>query len=131
MKNFDFHQKVLKCSNQFCYHNCSYLLWEKIVLVTEQNFWDHWNNLFKQWKFRTIFGNIKLYLCNFFCTVSWPFLFWGPWPWGWNTSSDFKFIFCKVGPPWFFALHLQTIWWRKLTNFERTKLKSLAVYKAD
>ena len=53
----------------FCYQNCSDLLWEKIVLVIEknfwnsrlkaenlQNFWDHWNNLFKQWKVRRIFG---------------------------------------------------------------------------
>jgi hypothetical protein len=55
----------------FCYQNCSDLLWEKkIVLVIKknfwnlrlkaenlQNFWDHLNNLFKQWKVRTIFGN--------------------------------------------------------------------------
>ena len=54
----------------FCYQNCSDLLWEKIVLVIEKNFWnlrlkaenlqkiwDHKNNLFKQWKVRTIFGN--------------------------------------------------------------------------
>ena len=58
----------------FCYQNCSDLLWEKIVLVIEenfwnsrlkaenlQNFWDHWNNLFKQWKVRTIFGNRMLF----------------------------------------------------------------------
>ena len=50
----------------FCYQNCSDLLWEKIVLVIEKNFrnsrlraenlkffWDHLNNLFKQWKVRT------------------------------------------------------------------------------
>ena len=65
----------------FCYQNCSDLLWEKIVLVIEknfwnsrlkaenfQNFWDHLNNLFKQWKVRTIFGNIMLILtcsCRF------------------------------------------------------------------
>ena len=24
----------------FCYQNCSYLLWEKIVLVIEKNFWN-------------------------------------------------------------------------------------------
>ena len=54
----------------FCYQNCSDLLWEKIVPVIEktfwnsrlkaenlQNFWDHLNNLFKQWKVRTISGN--------------------------------------------------------------------------
>ena len=58
----------------FCYQNCSDLLWEKIVLVIEknfwnsrlkaenfQNFWDHLNNLFKQWKVRTIFGNRMLF----------------------------------------------------------------------
>ena len=58
----------------FCYQNCSDLLWEKIVLVIEKNFWNsrlnaknlqkiwnHWNNLFKQWKVRTIFGNRMLF----------------------------------------------------------------------
>ena len=58
----------------FCYQNCSDLLWEKIVLVIEkkfwnsrlkaenlQKFWDHLNNLFKQWKVRTIFGNRMLF----------------------------------------------------------------------
>ena len=58
----------------FCYQNCSDLLWEIIVLVNEknfwnlrlkaenfQNFWDHLNNLFKQWKVRTIFGNRMLF----------------------------------------------------------------------
>ena len=47
---------------------------KKIVLVMEknfwnsrleaenlQNFWDHLNNLFKQWKVRTIFGNRMLF----------------------------------------------------------------------
>ena len=56
----------------FCYQNCSDPLWKKIVLVTEINFWnlrlkaenlqnfcDLLNNLFKQWKVRTIFGNRK------------------------------------------------------------------------
>ena len=56
----------------FCYQNCSDLLWEKIVLVVEKNFWnsrlkaesfqkncDHWNNLFKQWEI--IFGNRILF----------------------------------------------------------------------
>ena len=46
------------------------VLWEKIVLVIEknfwnsrlkaenfQNFWDHWNNLFKQWKVRSILND--------------------------------------------------------------------------
>ena len=54
----------------FCYQNCSDLLWEKIVLVIQKNFWNsrlkaedskfvwnHLNNLFKQWKVRTIFGD--------------------------------------------------------------------------
>ena len=58
----------------FYYQNCSDLLWDKIVLVIEKNFWnsrlkaenfqkfwDHWNNLFKQWKVRTIFGNRILF----------------------------------------------------------------------
>ena len=47
---------------------------KKIVLEIEKNFWnsrpsasnvqkfwDHWNNLFKQWKVRTIFGNRMLW----------------------------------------------------------------------
>ena len=33
-----------------------------------QNFWDHLNNLFKQWKVRTIFGNRMLF--NLFLEVS-------------------------------------------------------------
>ena len=54
----------------FCYQNCSDLLWEKNVLVIEKNLWnsrlkaenlkkiwDHQNNLFEQWKVRTILGN--------------------------------------------------------------------------
>ena len=58
----------------FCYQNCSDLLWEKIVLVIEKNFWnsrlkaenlqifwDHLNNLFKQWKVRTSSGNRMLF----------------------------------------------------------------------
>ena len=58
----------------FCYQNCSDLLWEKIVLVIEKYFWnsrlkaenlqnfsDHWNNLFKQWKDRAISGNRMLF----------------------------------------------------------------------
>ena len=58
----------------FCYQNCSDLLWEKIVLVVEKNFWslrlkaenlqkfsDHWNNFIKQWKVRIIFGNKMLF----------------------------------------------------------------------
>ena len=36
----------------FCYQNYSDLLWEKIVLVIKNFFWDHLNNLFKQWKVR-------------------------------------------------------------------------------
>ena len=58
----------------FCYQNGSDLLWEKIVKLVKknfwnsrlqaenlQNFWDHQNNLFKQWKVRTIFGNRMLF----------------------------------------------------------------------
>jgi hypothetical protein len=58
----------------FFYLNCSDLLWEKNVLVIEKNFWnsrlkaenlqnvsDHLNNLFKQWKVRTTFGNRMLF----------------------------------------------------------------------
>ena len=58
----------------FCCQNCSDLLWETIVLVIEKNFWnsrlkaenlqkfwDHWNNLFKEWKVRRIFGNRMLF----------------------------------------------------------------------
>ena len=64
-----------------CYQNCSNLLWEKNVLVIEKNFWnsrlkaknfqnlwDHSNNLFKQWKVRTIFGNRIFF--NLFLEVS-------------------------------------------------------------
>ena len=56
------------------YQNCSDLLWEKIVLVIEknfwnsrlkaenlQNFWDHLNNLFKLWNVKTIFDNRMLF----------------------------------------------------------------------
>ena len=55
--------------NGILFQRCSDLLWEKIVLVIEknfwnlrlkaknlQNFWDHLNNLFKLWKVRTISG---------------------------------------------------------------------------
>ena len=58
----------------FCYQNYSDLLWEKIALVIEKNFWnsrlkgknlqvfwDHMNNLFKQWKVRTISGDRILF----------------------------------------------------------------------
>ena len=56
----------------FCYQNCSDLLWDKIVLVIEKNFWnlrlkaknlqkDHQNNLFEQWKDRTFFVNRMLF----------------------------------------------------------------------
>ena len=66
----------------FCYLNCSDLLWEKIVLVIEktfwnsrlkaenlENFWDHLNNLSKQWKVRTISGSRMLFF-NMFLEVS-------------------------------------------------------------
>ena len=46
----------------FCFQNCSDLQWDKIVLVIEKTFGNsrlkaenHWSNLFKQWKVRTIF----------------------------------------------------------------------------
>ena len=46
----------------FCYQNWSDLLWEKIVLYSDwKKNWDHLNNLFKQWKVRTIFGNRILF----------------------------------------------------------------------
>jgi hypothetical protein len=54
----------------FCCQNCSDLLWKKFVLANEKNFWnsrlkaekfwDHYNNLFKSCKVRTIFGNRTL-----------------------------------------------------------------------
>ena len=63
----------------FCFKNWSDLLWQKIVLVIEinfrnsmlkaenlQNFWNYLNNLCKQWKVRTFFGNRM-----FFLTSSW------------------------------------------------------------
>ena len=66
----DFGQTSWAPERVFCYQNCSDLLWEKIVLVVEknfwnsrlkaenlQNFWDQYNNLFKQWKVGTIFCN--------------------------------------------------------------------------
>ena len=34
----------------FCFQNFSDLLWEKIVLVIEKNFWDYKNNSFEQFK---------------------------------------------------------------------------------
>ena len=58
----------------FCYQIFSDLLWVKIVLVNfwslrlkAQHFWDHWNNLIKQWKVGTIFGN-RMFL-NLFLEV--------------------------------------------------------------
>ena len=57
----------------FCYQNCSYLMWEKIVLVIEKNFWnlrlkaknlqkiwDHNNNLFEQFLVTECFFNLFL-----------------------------------------------------------------------
>ena len=69
--------KTFRCTKGshgiFC-QNCSDLLREKIILVIEknfwyfmlkaenlQNFWDHEDNLFKQWKVRTNFGNKMLF----------------------------------------------------------------------
>ena len=67
---FSWIPRILIIEMVFCYQSCSDLLWEKNVLVIEKKvwnsrlkadnlkkFWDHWNNLFKQWKIRTIFGN--------------------------------------------------------------------------
>ena len=58
----------------FCYQNCYDQLWGKNILVIKKNFWnsrlkaknfqicwDHLNNLFKQWKVRTRFGNRMLF----------------------------------------------------------------------
>ena len=56
----------------FCYQNCSYLLWEKNVLVIlkfEAESWEFAKNLrsvdqfiqTEQWKVRTIFGNVMLF----------------------------------------------------------------------
>ena len=60
----------------FCYQNCSDLLWEKKCFSFSdpekllkfkakaekfQKILNHYNNLFKQWKFRTIFGNRMLF----------------------------------------------------------------------
>ena len=58
----------------FCYQNCYDLLWEKIILLIEKNFWNSrlkavnlqkfWDrkiDLFKQWKVRTIFGYRMLF----------------------------------------------------------------------
>ena len=76
-----FYNYIVSWEVVFCYHNCSDLLWEKIVLVIEkdfwnsrlnaenlQNFWDHLNNLFKQCKVRTISGSRMLF--NLFLEVS-------------------------------------------------------------
>ena len=65
-------QSLHKKTMVFCYQNYSDLLWENIVLVIKivfwdsrlkaqnlQKFWDHKNNLCKQWKFRAIFGNVQ------------------------------------------------------------------------
>ena len=50
----------------FWYQNSSDLLWEKkwnsrLKAENLQKFWDHLNNLFKQWKVRTISGNRMLF----------------------------------------------------------------------
>ena len=50
-----------KVRNGILLPKCYDLLWEKIVRVMEKNFWDHWNNFFKQWKVRTIFGKRILF----------------------------------------------------------------------
>ena len=69
LKCFEWRKKIV-----FYYQNCSDQLWEKIVLVIEKNFWnsrlkaenlqkfwDHLNDLFKQWKVRTIFADRMLF----------------------------------------------------------------------
>ena len=68
----------------FCYQTYSDLCtvrkncsseWEKLLklrLKAEnlQKIWDHYNNLFKQWKFSTIFGNRMLFLaCSWIRTI--------------------------------------------------------------
>ena len=65
----------------FCFQNCSDLLLEKNVLLIKkifwnlklkaenmQNFWDHKNNLFEQWKVKNNFWNRILF--NLFLEVS-------------------------------------------------------------
>ena len=71
--NIFFCEMTKSQSMVFCYQNCSDLLWEKIVLVIEKNFRNSrlsqelakflrsLNNLFKQWKARTIFVNRMLF----------------------------------------------------------------------
>ena len=67
------------CSNLlwelvFYFQNCSDLLWKnlhqwsrktfanlKLKAENLQKFWNHLNNLFKQWKFKTISGNRMLF----------------------------------------------------------------------
>ena len=46
----------------FCYQNCSDLLWDKIVLVIEKNFWNfakakHLQNFWDHYFHRTIYSN--------------------------------------------------------------------------
>ena len=60
----------------FCYQNCSDLLWEKIVLVIEKNFW---NWIFKIFEItRTIYSNSQRseqsLVTECFLTCSWRFL---------------------------------------------------------
>ena len=58
----------------FCFQNCFYPLWEKVILVIEKNFWksrlkaenfqnvwDHLNDRFKQWKVTTISDNRMIF----------------------------------------------------------------------
>ena len=83
--------KCIALGMVFCYQNCSYLLWDKIVLVIEKNFWnsrlktenlqkfwDHKINSFEPWEVRTIFET------ECFLTCSWRFL-------RSNTSDQLKF----------------------------------------
>ena len=61
----------------FCYQNCSVLLWEKNCSSDREKllkfeaegwefakFWDQLNNLFKQWKVRTISCNRMFFYCS-------------------------------------------------------------------
>ena len=67
----------------FCYQNCSYLLWEKIVLVIKKNFWssrlkaenlqNFWNHYLEQF-IQTVKGQNNFWWPNVFLTCSLRFL---------------------------------------------------------
>ena len=52
-------KNIKKPETVFCFQNCSYLRWEKIVLVIKKNFlkkiWAYKNNVLEQWRVWTIF----------------------------------------------------------------------------